>query len=77
MNSDVLFFFEKHREALPLYELLEQRILEAKKLLCQPGLPVGEIAQRVGFDNYSYFSQLFHEKTGMSPSQFRKRYGSL
>ena len=28
MNSDVLFFFEKHREALPLYELLEQRILE-------------------------------------------------
>ena len=77
LNPDYLarLFKKETGQTLGSY-LLEQRILEAKKLLCQPGLPVGEIAQRVGYDNYSYFSQLFHEKTGMSPSQFRKRYGS-
>ncbi len=26
MNADVLFFFEKHMDALPLYEALESRI---------------------------------------------------
>lgn len=28
MKSDVLFFFDKHPEALPVYEELEKRILE-------------------------------------------------
>jgi len=27
MNTDVLFFFETHRDALPIYETLEKRIL--------------------------------------------------
>ena len=27
MNADVLFFFDRHMEALPLYEALEARIL--------------------------------------------------
>lgn len=27
MNQDILFFFDKHPEALPLYEALEERIL--------------------------------------------------
>lgn len=28
MNQDILFFFDKHPEALPLYEALEQKILK-------------------------------------------------
>ncbi len=28
MNGELLFFFEKHMEALPVYEELEKRILE-------------------------------------------------
>ena len=77
LNPDYLarLFKKETGQTLGSY-LQEQRILEAKKLLCQSGLPVSMVAQRVGYDNYSYFSQFFHEKTGMSPSQFRKRYGS-
>lgn len=77
LNPDYLarLFKKETGQTLGSY-LQEQRILEAKKLLCQSGLPVSMVAQRVGYDNYSYFSQFFHEKTGMSPSQFRKRFGS-
>lgn len=28
MNADILFFFEKHMDALSLYEVLENRIME-------------------------------------------------
>ena len=28
MNTDLLFFFDKHKDALPLYEALEKRILD-------------------------------------------------
>ncbi len=76
LNPDYLarLFKKETGQTLGSY-LQEQRVLEAKKLLCQSGLPVSVVAQRVGYDNYSYFSQFFHEKTGMSPSQFRKRFG--
>lgn len=77
LNPDYLarLFKKETGQTLGSY-LQEQRVMEAKKLLCQSGLSIGAIAQKVGYDNYSYFSQFFHEKTGMSPSQFRKRYGS-
>ncbi|MCI8624489.1 MAG: helix-turn-helix domain-containing protein [Provencibacterium sp.] len=77
LNPDYLarLFKKETGQTLGSY-LQQQRIAEAKKLLCRPGLSVNEIAQRVGYDNYSYFSQFFREKTGMSPSQFRKRFGS-
>ncbi|WP_322169151.1 helix-turn-helix domain-containing protein [Acutalibacter caecimuris] len=75
LNPDYLarLFKKETGQTLGSY-LQEQRIMEAKKLLCKPGLPVSEIAQMVGYDNYSYFSHFFHEKTGMSPSQFRKSF---
>lgn len=28
MNEDVLFFFDKHREGLPLYEAFESRVMK-------------------------------------------------
>ena len=76
LNPDYLarLFKKETGQTLGSY-LQQQRILEAKKLLCQTSLSVNEIAQKVGHDNYSYFSQFFREKTGMSPSQFRKKYG--
>ena len=34
------------------------------------GLPVSQIAERVGFDNYSYFSTSFREIVGVSPREY-------
>jgi len=50
----------------------EKRIDAAKRLLSQTNIPVNEIAERVGYDNVSYFSQVFREQTGSRPNEYRK-----
>lgn len=49
------------------------RIEEAKILLQRSRLRMTEIAERVGFDNSSYFTVVFKQMTGESPREFRKR----
>lgn len=57
---------------VPLHQyLLKVRIRQALYLLQTTELPVAEIAQQVGFQNASYFSQYFKKCTGYSPSAFR------
>lgn len=51
--------------------LLNVRIRNAIDLLQTTSLPVGEIAQRVGFRNAAYFSEYFRKSTGHSPRAFR------
>ncbi|AIQ46546.1 hypothetical protein R70723_12200 [Paenibacillus sp. FSL R7-0273] len=50
------------------------RIEEAKLLLQRSRLRMTEIAERVGFDNSSYFTVVFKQLTGESPREFRKRF---
>jgi AraC-like DNA-binding protein len=47
------------------------RLQKAKELLLTPGLPVAEVAYAVGFDDPKYFSRIFSEAYGVSPSTFR------
>ena len=35
-------------------------------------VPVAQIAEETGFQSLSYFSKFFHDRTGLSPSQFRR-----
>jgi YesN/AraC family two-component response regulator len=44
---------------------------EAKRLLLSTDYSINEIAQRVGYDNFSYFSHVFRDKTGMTPNEYR------
>lgn len=47
-------------------------LLEAKYLLFQTTLSVGEIASEVGFEDQSYFSRFFKKLEGISPIRYRK-----
>jgi AraC family transcriptional activator of pobA len=51
--------------------ITDRIILEAKRLLSTPELSVNEIANRLGFEDYSYFSRLFKQKTNETASNFR------
>ncbi|OHE62963.1 MAG: hypothetical protein A2Z99_18520 [Treponema sp. GWB1_62_6] len=42
-------------------------------LVSEPGRPVKEIANRLGYLDLSYFSSLFKDKFGVTPIQYRKR----
>ncbi|ATW24865.1 PocR ligand-binding domain-containing protein [Candidatus Formimonas warabiya] len=47
------------------------RLEEAKRLLREKRLPVGEIGQLVGYANPSYFVKVFKKDTGMTPLAYR------
>lgn len=59
----------------PLTWINEAVILEAKSLLRNTDLPVGEIASKVGIDDPSYFARLFKKNVGVSPAVFRSDRG--
>lgn len=46
--------------------------LEAKVLLTQTSLDIGEVATELGFDDVSYFSRFFKKQTGLSPVEYRR-----
>lgn len=48
-------------------------VLQAKRILVHTDLAVKEISDRLGIDDYAYFSRLFTQQAGISPTLFRKR----
>ena len=52
-------------------ELLSVRIEMAKKLLSDPRVPIGMVAQSSGYGNDASFRRVFKAATGMSLSQYR------
>lgn len=54
--------------------IIEKRVEQAKELLTEGKLTVSEVAYAVGYDNFTYFSRLFKNKTGIMPKEYKKRY---
>lgn len=47
------------------------RIKEAQKLLRDPSLRIGDIAERVGFMDMAHFSRVFKKNVGISANEYR------
>ncbi|RRR42589.1 AraC family transcriptional regulator [Mycolicibacter terrae] len=54
--------------------ITERRMAEARRLLDDPELPVGEVARRVGLPDQGYFARLFRKVHGVSPRSWREQY---
>ena len=52
------------------------RINEAASLLIQTNRSIDEVSNLVGYTDIKYFIKVFTKKQGMSPSKFKKLYGS-
>ena len=50
------------------------RMANAKQMLAETDYMIGEIVEKCGFSDNSNFSRTFKALTGMSPSDFRKKY---
>lgn len=48
-------------------------ILLAKRLLVHTSFSIKEISNQLGIDDYAYFSRVFTQTTGISPSVFRQK----
>ena len=54
----------------------ERLVLEAKSILIHSQLHAAEVANRLGYQNTSYFNRFFKKASGFSPIEFRKRFGN-
>lgn len=52
--------------------LREERMREARRLLCETGLDIQAISQAVGYGNRGNFSTAFRERFGMPPTALRQ-----
>lgn len=61
----------------PMEYIHTLRLEEAKQMLEAGALSVEAIAQEVGYGDASFFGRLFRRKVGLTPAQYRKRFGGL
>lgn len=54
--------------------LTDLRISKSKELLCGDKLSVQDVAEMVGYRDLKYFSRLFKNTTGISPTDYKKLY---
>lgn len=55
--------------------LIHRKLGHAQSLLTDTDEPIVKIAEMVGYDNPSYFSQLFKKKFGVTPRAYRDNLG--
>jgi AraC-like DNA-binding protein len=65
--------FKRYTGFSPGQYQIQLRIQKSKNLLSTTDFSVKEIAYQLGFGSNNYFSRIFRQKTGMSPSDFRLR----
>jgi YesN/AraC family two-component response regulator len=74
LNPSYFSVLFKERTGITFSEYLSRRRLQrAKELLVQTRLPIGDIAQQVGYIHVKYFNKMFKEFEHCSPGQYRKR----
>ena len=66
--------FQKHLGTSPSNFVNQLRIRSASQLLSTPGLNIDTISEQTGFPNRAYFSRVFKQITGMSPSAYRRAH---
>lgn len=50
------------------------RIDKARTLLAKTDLPISHVYTKCGFETPSYFSRVFHQYTGLTPTEYRRNH---
>ncbi|MCK4564876.1 MAG: AraC family transcriptional regulator [Verrucomicrobia bacterium] len=66
--------FKKTSGISPSAYRTQVQINQASKLLLQTRIPIGRIAEQLGFCDVFHLSKRFKQSTGFSPQQYRKRF---
>lgn len=68
--------FKEYTGQTPGAEIRRIRIEKAEDLLKETQIPVAEVASKCGFEGSSRFSLFFRKRTGLSPSEYRRRHSA-
>ena len=66
--SRISQLFRENLDVAPLQYIARRKAEAAERMLCESGLGVGEVAEKLGFNSISYFSRFFKRQTGRNPS---------
>ena len=70
--NQLITLYKRFFGVTPKQDLLEARIVKAKTLM-GPSTIIKEVANNCGFENEYYFSRVFKQKTGMTPSEYAQQ----
>lgn len=76
-SSHLYRIFSKKFGSSPAKYINKLRMERASFLLKSTNLTVAEISNSTGFENQLYFSSVFKKAKGISPSEYRRKSGSL
>lgn len=66
--------FQKHARQSPSQYLQQYRLEKASILLRKSPLNITDVSYAVGFQHPPYFTKLFTQYKGMTPSEYRKGF---
>lgn len=66
--------FEQNLSLSPSAYLSRLRLQNARQLLTRSTLPIRDVARSVGFEDPLYFTKVFRQATGMTPSAYRRTH---
>jgi transcriptional regulator GlxA family with amidase domain len=69
--------FQKAAGMTPLEYVHGLRLERAKTLLETTELKLEQIAEKAGYEDTGFFSRLFRRTVGLTPVQYRRRFGAL
>lgn len=73
LNEDYLSRLFKQKMGVSLKEfIITEKMNSARSLIKNTTLPISAIASRVGFSNFSHFSQLYRKVIGVTPTEDRQ-----
>lgn len=72
LNASYFSVLFKEQTGITFSDYLTRRRLQrAKELLATTRMPIGEIAEKVGYQSAKYFIKVFKDNESVSPSQYR------
>lgn len=76
LNEQYLMRTFKKVTGISVLEFItDERVRLAGELLVSTDQPVRQVADSVGYGNYSYFTKLFKRNTGLTPQAYRRAHG--
>ena len=70
--SKLKILFRENCGTGPINYFIDLKLKEAKRLIKESTLNFTEIAELLGFNSLHYFSRLFKERVGMTPSEYAR-----
>ncbi|MEG0692705.1 MAG: response regulator [Oscillospiraceae bacterium] len=75
LNPEYLSRLFKKEKGISLNDFISTRKMEiAQSLLSNTNIPIYLVASKVGYYNFSYFSQVFKKFCGVTPQEYRQQY---